>query len=294
MAWLLLASLIWAFSFGLIKGRLVGIDPALVTLIRVALGLAVFVPFFRPGGLRPRSMLLLAGVGAVQFGLMYLLVLAAYQHLKAYEVATLTIFTPILVCLIGDLGARRARPWAWVAAAIAVLGAGIVVVDKPLDQVAWRGVALVQGSNLCFALGQVVYRNWRLAHAGVADARVFALLFGGACLAAAPAAIPALTTARSIGGDQWAVLVYLGVVASGLGFFFWNLGSSRTSVGVLAVANNAKIPLALACSVWVFGETGEAWRLLAGTVCLAAAGGLADWSAGRTGERSTAVALAAK
>lgn len=294
MALLLLASLIWAFSFGLIKGRLVGVDPALVTLIRVALGLAVFLPFFRPGRLRPRSVLLLAAVGAVQFGLMYLLVMAAYQYLKAYEVAILTIFTPILVCLFGDLDARRLRPWSWLAASIAVLGAGVVVVDKPFDQVAWRGVALVQGSNLCFALGQVVYRHWRLAHSDVTDASVFALLFGGASLAAAPAAIPALTTVRLLRSDQWAVLVYLGVVASGLGFFFWNRGASRTSVGVLAVANNAKIPLALFCSVWVFGETGEAWRLLVGTACLVAAGGLADWSAGRTGETRTSIALAAK
>jgi drug/metabolite transporter (DMT)-like permease len=280
MAFLLLVSLIWAFSFGLIKGRLVGVDPALVTLVRVGLGFAVFLPFFRPGRLRPRSMFFLAAVGAVQFGLMYLLVTAAYRYLKAYEVATLTIFTPILVCLFGDLGERRPRPWSWVAAGVAVLGAGVVVVDKPFEQVAWRGVALVQGSNLCFALGQVVYRRWRLAHPDVADVKVFALLFAGASLAAAPAAIPALPTISALGRDQWGVLAYLGIVASGLGFFLWNLGAARTSVGLLAVANNAKIPLALACSIWVFGETGEPWRLLAGAACMVGAGVLADRTAG--------------
>lgn len=281
MALLLVVSLIWAFSFGLIKGRLAGIDPALVSLVRVVLGLALFAPLFRPRGLGLLSALLLAVVGAVQFGLMYVLYTAAFRDLKAYEVAALTIFTPVFVCWLEDLADRSPRAWPWAAAALAVVGAGVVVVDKPFGQVPWRGVALVQGSNVCFALGQVVYRRWRRRRPEVEEPRVFALLFAGAAVATLPAAVPALPTLAGLSRSQWLVLVYLGVVASGLGFFLWNRGAARTSGALLAVANNVKIPLGLACSLWVFGEDGEPWRLALGSVFIVLAGLLADWSSRR-------------
>ena len=41
---LILVSLIWAFSFGLIKRFLGGVDSTFVTAIRLALALLVFLP----------------------------------------------------------------------------------------------------------------------------------------------------------------------------------------------------------------------------------------------------------
>ena len=54
--------------------------------------------------------------------------------------------------------------------------------------------------------------------------------------------------------SQWGAILYLGVVASGFGFFLWNKGAARTSPGTLAAFNNAVVPLAMACSLFVFGE----------------------------------------
>jgi len=59
------------------------------------------------------------------------------------------------------------------------------------------------------------------------------------------------------------ILVYLGVGASGLGFFIWNLGATKVSAGTLAVMNNAKIPLGILISLVIFRETAEPWRLIA-------------------------------
>jgi len=53
---------------------------------------------------------------------------------------------------------------------------------------------------------------------------------------------------------QWFVLLYMGVIASGLGFFFWNKGGTQTNVGVLAAFNNAVVPLAMFASLFIFGE----------------------------------------
>ena len=164
MAWLLIVSFVWAFSFGLIKGRLTGVDPALVSLVRVGLAFFVFAPLLRPRLLPPRAALLLAGIGAVQFGLMYVCYIAAFQTLAAYEVAALTIFTPIFVAIADAAVSRHLRALTWAAAALAVLGAGVIVVDKPLAAISWAGVLLVQGSNLCFAAGQIAWRHWQRRH----------------------------------------------------------------------------------------------------------------------------------
>ena len=44
---LVFVSILWAFSFGLIKGQLTGVDPLLVAAIRLLLCFLVFLPFYR-------------------------------------------------------------------------------------------------------------------------------------------------------------------------------------------------------------------------------------------------------
>ena len=67
----------------------------------------------------------------------------------------------------------------------------------------------------------------------------------------------------------------LGIVASGLGFFLWNIGATRVGVGRLAVMNNAKVPLMISVSLLVFGERtnlaslGASFALMAAAVWLA-------------------------
>lgn len=278
MYWLILVSLVWAPSPGLIRHWLGGVDPALVALIRVALALVVLAPFCRPRGLRAREVGWLIVIGAVQFGLMYVCYIGALAHLQAFEVAVLTIFTPLLVCIFEDLAARRIHWWPFAAAAVATVGAGIVLHARPLTSASWSGVALVQLSNACFAFGQVAYRRWRFIRPDISDARVFGLLYFGAVIAALPASWSALGTLDRLTSAQWLTLAYLGIVASGLCFFLWNRGAIQTGAGSLAVANNLKIPLMVACSLLVFGESTDLSRLLLGGALVVAAGLIAEWN----------------
>jgi drug/metabolite transporter (DMT)-like permease len=75
----------------------------------------------------------------------------------------------------------------------------------------------------------------------------------------------------AVSGNQWLALLYLGAVASGLGFFWWNKGARRVNAGILAVFNDLKIPLAVAVSLAFFGEQTSLPHLLAGGSVLAAA-----------------------
>ena len=79
----------------------------------------------------------------------------------------------------------------------------------------------------------------------------------------------------AITGPQALTLLYLGAVASGLGFFLWNQGATHVNAGTLAVMNNAKVPLGIAASLLVFGEAASAPAVITSFTILVAAAFLA-------------------
>jgi drug/metabolite transporter (DMT)-like permease len=83
---------------------------------------------------------------------------------------------------------------------------------------------------------------------------------------------------------QMGVIGYLGVVATALGFFLWAQGSIEVNAGILAVFNNAKVPLGVACSLIVFGERADLGQLVLGFALLAAAVALAAVRTRRLGK----------
>jgi len=271
---LLAVSILWALSFGL-TAQVSDLGAPLVTAVRTVLAALVFLPFLRVRGLKARMVFTFMGIGALQFGLMYLLYIASFRWLSSSEVALFTIFTPLFVTLVGDLLERR-RSWLFLlTAGLAVLGTGICVWTGLGRGGLWWGFLLMQGANLCFALGQVLYR--RLAPAtGKRDRELMGLLYLGA---AAVAVVMAAPNSRwdlvlAMSQCQVAVLVYLGVVASGLGFFLFNAGARRTDLGTLAIFNNLKIPLAILAGGLIFHETVDWTRLMIGGSVLALALGL--------------------
>ena len=263
MPYLVAVSLLWAFSFGLIKGRLAGLDTAFISAARLGLALLVFLPFLRPRGLSLRTALTFAGIGAVQFGLMYLAYNESFRHLQAHEVALFTLTTPVFVTLFADALDRQFRGRALVAALLAVAGTGLIVFQGKNLQPTLLGLALVQLSNLAFAAGQIGYRKLRAQQPALRDRDIFALLYAGACALTLPLALSRMDFATfTLTSDQARTLLYLGLIASGGGFFLWNLRATRVGAGTLAVMNNAKVPLAVACSLFFFHESADPIRLV--------------------------------
>mgnify|MGYP001062635148 CR=1 FL=1 len=264
---LVAASLLWAFSFGLIKRHLADADPFAVAAARLAISLLAFLPWLRrarlPRGLRRRGM----AWGALQFGAMYALYLAAYRDLPAYGVALFTVTTPLFVAALEDARARRASARHAAAALLAVAGAATVFWRDPAAGPAWwRGALLVQASNLCFAAGTVAFRALAApgASAGVA-AGLTAWMYLGAVLLTGPLALVGAGGGRlDLDAAGWGVLAYLGLVPTALGFFLWNRGATRAPAGLVAAANNLKVPLGVAISWLVFGERADPLRAAAG------------------------------
>ncbi len=276
MSYLIAVSLLWAFSFGLIKGRLAGLDSAFISAARLGLALLVFLPFLRIRGLTLRTATVLMGIGAVQFGLMYLAYNESFHYLSAYEVALFTITTPILVTLFADALDRTLRWRALFAALVAVAGTAIVIWQSTTPVGVLSGFVLVQLSNAAFAVGQVLYRRVHAQSGAPADRDIFAILYSGAFAVALLAMLVKGKMPAAVTPSQLATLLYLGIVSSGIGFFLWNRGATLVSAGTLAVMNNAKVPLAVACSLLFFGESADLPRLAASLVLLGAAVWLAE------------------
>lgn len=274
MIYLLLTSLVWAFSFGLIGNVLKGVSPYALSVARLGLAALVFAPFLRVRRLALADCLTAAGIGAVQYGLMYLTLFLAYRYAMSHEIAFFTVFTPIYVALFHDALERRFNPLYLATALLAVAGTAVVKYGELTSEKFWAGFGLMQASNACFAFGQVAYRRWRARLTGVRDHEVFALLYAGALLTAlAGWGTLGGATVPSLAARQALAVVYLGVIASGVAFFWWNVGATRVNAGALAVFNNLKIPLAVAVSLIVFRESANVPRLLiGGALCLAALG----------------------
>jgi drug/metabolite transporter (DMT)-like permease len=281
MLLLIAVSVVWAFSFGLIK-RLAGLDPTAIAAVRLAISLVVFVPFLRMSRIPASSRIRLFLIGTVQFGAVYILYLRSYAHLHAYEVALFTITTPIFVALADAAVERRWRMRYAAAAALSVAGAGTIVYNSVGDSGVIAGFTLVQLSNICFAVGQVAWRRERRRlPAQVSDASAFALPYAGAL--ALTLIVSLFTThwaAFRPAPAQWATIAYLGAVASGVCFFLWNVGATRVNAGTLAAINNAKIPLGIACSLIFFGEKADLTRLVVGGGLMA----IGVWVAGNRPE----------
>jgi drug/metabolite transporter (DMT)-like permease len=267
MFYLLIASFIWAFSFGLIKGQLTNLDPNLVSFIRLLISCVIFLPVLRIKRIKnPKLLAHVLLIGGIQFGLMYTTYIYAFQFLQAYEVALFTILTPVYVTIINDLINKRFDYIALVSAVIAIIGAGVIVYSKLGHTEFLTGVLLVQVSNICFAVGQIYYKKVMSRHPSVQSSDIFALMYFGGLIITALFTLTTvnLDSITTISQSQLMVLLYLGVIGSGLAFYLWNVGALRSKISSLAVMNNAKIPLAVLCSIFIFGETADWLKLIIG------------------------------
>ena len=271
MQLLVLTTVLWAFSFSFIGVYLSGqVDPWFCVVMRVCLALLVFVPFWRYRAAPPKVAALLMMIGGCQLGVMYLFYYQSFLYWRVAEVVLFTVMTPLYVTLVYDLLKTRFRAGYLFSAALAVLGA-VVVRYNNLSSDFWLGFLIVQGANLCFGVGQVSYKYLLEKHPIDDQRTVFAWFYLGAAIVTIPAWLlfgdaNALPTTPL----QWGVLLWLGLVASGLGYFMWNKGASQVDVGTLAIMNNALIPLGLVVNLLIWGQSTNWISLSLGGAIIAA------------------------
>ena len=60
------------------------------------------------------------------------------------------------------------------------------------------------------------------------------------------------------------VLLWLGIAASGIGYFLWNKGATKVDQGALAIMNNALVPAGLLVNLLIWNRDVDLLRLVAG------------------------------
>ncbi|MCG7552771.1 EamA family transporter [Pseudoalteromonas sp. Of11M-6] len=264
-------TLLWAFSFSLIGVYLAGqVDAWFSALSRTLLAAIVFIPFLKLNSVNKELIIKLMAIGAVQIGLMYGFYYHSFLYLSVPEVLLFTVMTPIYITALNDLLNRSFNATFLLSALIAIIGA-ITIRFTELTSDYLFGLLLVQGANLCFAIGQVSYK--RLSnHYQLVHHQSFGFFFIGASLVLAigfilfgnPQQLPSTNL-------QWGILIYLGLIASGVGYYVWNLGLTRVSVGELAVMNNVLIPAGIIVNLLIWNREADLVRLGIGSAIIFAA-----------------------
>lgn len=266
MPYLLFVTVLWAFSFSLIGEYLAGqVDSYFAVLTRVLLAGAVFLPLTRWRGVAPRFIGGVMLVGALQFGITYVCLYQSFRVLTVPEVLLFTVLTPLHVALIDDALNRRFNPWALLAAAVAVLGAAIIRYDGVSGDFV-EGFLLLQLANATFAAGQVMYKHLVACYpSDIPQYRRFGYFFVGALLVALPGwallGNPAKLPTTEV---QWLVLLFMGLLATALGQFWWNKGATLVDGGTLAVMNNLHVPVGLLINLLIWNEHADLARLALG------------------------------
>ena len=272
MPYLVLVTVLWAFSFSLIGEYLAGqVDSDFAVLVRVVIATAVFIPFTRWRGLPVR---LLAGfwlAGALQFGITYLCLDRSFNVLTVPEVLLFTVLTPIYVTLLDDGLAKRFNPWGLFAALVAVTG-GIIIRFKNIEGEYLIGFLLLQIANATFAAGQVLCRQLLKRYPTEQPMhRFFCHFFLGALVLTIPSFLLFGDTGRlpqTI--TQWGVLVWMGLFATALGMFWWIKGSIQVDAGTLAVMNELHVPAGLLVNLLIWNHDANLPKLaLGGAVIIA-------------------------
>ncbi len=267
MIHLFLVSVIWGFSFGIIKHNLEGLDSSFIAFARLLISFLVFIPFLKLKSIKPGFFSALLLTGALQYGVMYLCYIEAFRYLAAYEVALYTVLTPLYVVIFYNCMTGKANLVFLLSAVLAVLGSFILYYRLVHLPESILGFLLVQISNLAFAFGQIRYKLLKIDHSEIKQHQIFGILYlGGLTVAAIPfvskGVIPSLTTQQVIS------LIYLGLLPSAGCFFLWNYGARKTNAGNLSVFNNLKIPIAILISFIFFGEKVNPFALAAGSSIL--------------------------
>jgi len=150
MLYLVITTLIWAFSFGLIGNTLKGIDPLKIADTRLLFALIAFLPFIKLGSTNWREKKQLILLGALQYGVMYTCYLSAFRFIPSHLVALFSVLTPLYIVIINDLRQRSFKPWYLLATLFSVGGAAIIKVGEIDTNEIWLGFGLMQIANIAF------------------------------------------------------------------------------------------------------------------------------------------------
>ena len=183
MLYLTIVSILWSFSFGIIKFGLTGVDSIFISFFRSLIAFIFFssLTLYNIKKFSYDTKLII--IGAIQFGLMYVFYIQSYQYLPAYLIATFTITTPIFVGLFSQALMKESFSKNGILSIILVLIGSFMMrfnLANPLEY--WLGFILIQCANMFFAFGQIMFKKWYTENSDKDIVHNFSQMFFGATI----------------------------------------------------------------------------------------------------------------
>ena len=271
MKLLIATTLIWSFSFSII-GNVISsaVDSWSLAFYRSLLGFIFFLPWIKKSKISKYQFKLIP-IGALQIGLMYIFYLSAFNFTSVPRVLLFTTTTPLYIAITDSLITKKFRSSIYLLAFFSTLGA-ILIRSTYFDLNDLVGFFFIQCANICFAFGQILYKNLKMKNNVYTNIYSdFAFFFFGSLLVScgglliSPYSLP-----LSLGIVDVIAILWLGIIATGLGYFMWNRGAVVVSSSTLAVTNNLVIPLGLFVEVLFFSSNPHLELLIIGSCIIIA------------------------
>jgi drug/metabolite transporter (DMT)-like permease len=266
---LLAVVLVWAGSFSVIKELLdhgVGaLDIAIVRYAIAAPGFALIL--WRKGGLPGLTRRDAARIGAAG-----LLIVLGYhlslnlgeRHTTSGVAALVVALAPGMTLVLASLlGLDRLRARQVVGLTVAFAGVAIVVVlgtGESLSLGSVRGPLIVLGAPLSFALYNVLVKPLLARHDLLALTAATSLVGTVGLLPLVPGST--VDTLSGVSARDAALLLYLGVLATFLGYILWNVGLEGLGPTRAVSYTYAISPLAVVIGAVVLAEPLTAWLVV--------------------------------
>ena len=272
MLYLIIVSILWSFSFGIIKFGLTGLDSIFISFFRSLIAFIFFSSLTLYNIKKFSFDTKLIIIGAIQFGLMYVFYIQSYQYLPAYLIATFTITTPIFVGLFSQALMKDSFSKNGILSVILVLIGSLMMrfnLANPLDY--WFGFILIQCANMFFASGQIMFKKWHTENSDKDIVHNFSQMFFGATIVTSLFYFQTMDVKNILSTTNLLSLIFLGICSTGIGFLLWNIGATKVSNTRLAIMNNVVIPLAVVNYFFIFGEDINILLFMPGLICFYAA-----------------------
>jgi drug/metabolite transporter (DMT)-like permease len=274
---MVLLVLLWGYAWVLAKMALAYCGPLHLAALRTAIGAAALVPVLiwlrKP--LAPQHLLEALGIGILQTALFLMFNNWALSHGEPGKTSVLVFTMPFWVLLFAwPVLGERIDATAWIAVGLAA--AGLILTLEPWSMKgALLPMSVAVAAGISWALGVVVSKRLKNRH----PVDIFNFTFWQMALGLLPMALIAwMTPERPIdwSGQFVALLLLLGVVATGIGWGAWFYVLQRLPAGTTSMGSLGIPVVALIASAIQLGERHTAAEY-AGMALIAVALALVSW-----------------
>jgi len=267
-ATLIAMAVIWGVNFSVVKFGTSLVDPLAYNGVRVTLaaGLLSAIVLLSSTPLPSRkTMLALLGLGVLGNGVYQFFFVEGIAHAKASDAALVIAASPAFIAIIGRLrGVERVTGRGALGIALSITGIGLVALstaETADSRASLIGDLLILVGSLAWAVYTVLLKPYTERVSGL---QLSALTMTGGALSLLVVAAPAILHApwRSMPPLGWSALLYSGVFALVIAYYFWYRGVRVIGPTRTAMYSNLQ-PVVGVIMAWVLlHETPTAWQVV--------------------------------